>query len=352
MELRVCSPRSLADRGYIIINHQRSHFDTVQYLGYHVTQKRTKVGTSVTLFADEAQAVRKMSACAAPGASSGKSGRFEWICSWEQLSPHLATLPLPTRPHGARALDIGCGTSTVALELRQLSGVGCVTAVDRESGCIAHMRATYGEPSGLRWRVHDLIGPGVLAETLSGSGEAPQQGGEAPQQGGEALQQGGEALQQGGEAPQQGGEALQQGGEALEHAELILDKGTLDCALVEGHGARLLCEVRKLLVVGGVYAVISFREIDQLTRLLECEALGWEVEARHELPATRGPPGCLCIVRAATPCTTSTNHTYTKNPSTTWTSTTSATTSAALGEADETGPDGTLHMKTGDAFLL
>ena len=272
-----------------------------------------------------------MSACAAPGASSGKSGRFEWICSWEQLSPHLATLPLPTRPHGARALDIGCGTSTVALELRQLSGVGCVTAVDRESGCIAHMRATYGEPSGLRWRVHDLLGPDVLAETLSGSVEAPQQG---------------------GEALQQGGEALQQGGEALEHAELILDKGTLDCALVEGHGARLLCEVRKLLVVGGVYAVISFREIDQLTRLLECEALGWEVEARHELPATRGPPGCLCIVRAATPCTTSTNHTYTKNPSTTWTSTTSATTSAALGEADETGPDGTLHMKTGDAFLL
>lgn len=42
---------------------------------------------------------------------------------------------------------------------------------------------------------------------------------------------------------------------------LVMDKGTLDCALVEGTGAALLCAVDRLMPPGGIYAVISFREV-------------------------------------------------------------------------------------------
>eukprot|EP00967_Tisochrysis_lutea_P102066 scaffold153494_cov40-Tisochrysis_lutea.AAC.2 len=42
---------------------------------------------------------------------------------------------------------------------------------------------------------------------------------------------------------------------------IVVDKGTLDCALVEGKCAALLCAVDKLMPPGGVYAVISFRQV-------------------------------------------------------------------------------------------
>lgn len=45
----------------------------------------------------------------------------------------------------------------------------------------------------------------------------------------------------------------------------MVDKGTLDCALVEGTTAALLCAVDRLLPAGGVYAVLSFREVCGLT---------------------------------------------------------------------------------------
>ena len=72
------------------------------------------------------------------GATTPKHGTFEWIVGWDELAAHLAPAALGLPP-GARALDVGCGTSELPVHLAREAGYASVTAIDRDTGCIAHM---------------------------------------------------------------------------------------------------------------------------------------------------------------------------------------------------------------------
>ena len=119
------------------------------------------------------------------GHTTEKHGTFEWIVGWEELAAHLAPPAVLGLAPGARAVDLGCGTSEVPVHLAA-SGYAHVLAVDRDVGCIAHMHARHGAVPGVAWRACDLV-DGDLAALLPPDGKA----------------------------------------------DLLLDKGTLDCALSE-----------------------------------------------------------------------------------------------------------------------
>lgn len=177
-----------------------------------------------------------------------KSGTFEWIVGWEELASHLAPAALGLPASGARAVDLGCGTSELAVHLVG-AGYSSVTAMDRDSGCIEHMRARHGSVPGLSWRQCDLV-TGDMAELLPGG-----------------------------------------------LAELVLDKGTLDCAICEDTVAQLLLAVRRVLAAGGVYVAISFRSAELLRPLLTCDELGMEPPELEPIVALRGEDATLCRLR-------------------------------------------------------
>ena len=126
------------------------------------------------------------------GHTTKKHGTFEWIVGWEELAAHLAPPAVLGLAPGARAVDLGCGTSELPVHLAA-SGYAHVLAVDRDVGCIAHMHARHGAVPGLAWRACDLV-HGDLAALLPPDGTA----------------------------------------------DLLLDKGTLDCALSEDTVAALV----------------------------------------------------------------------------------------------------------------
>lgn len=82
-----------------------------------------------------------------------KEGRFEWIVDWPALSQLLTPQALGLAV-SASVLDVGCGTSSLAVQLAG-SGYACVTAVDREVSCVEHMRAQHIAQS-VRWLVCDV----------------------------------------------------------------------------------------------------------------------------------------------------------------------------------------------------
>jgi SAM-dependent methyltransferase len=154
-------------------------------------------------------------------------GEFEWVADWEEIAPLLTPAALGLSKPELCAADIGCGTSALAANLARLPGFGSVVGLDREEACVAHMRSTHGEEGGLRWRVAD-----VTAE--------------------------------------EAGAALPDGG-----FDLVVDKGTCDCALVEHDAARLLRNVWRALAPGGVYLIVSFRSRDLLLPILSAPQLPW-----------------------------------------------------------------------------
>jgi len=182
------------------------------------------------------------------GQTTQKSGTFEWIVGWEELASHLTPTTLGLPASGARAIDLGCGTSELAVQLVG-AGYSSVTAIDRDSGCIAHMSARHGSVPGLSWRQCDLVTEDV-AELLPGG-----------------------------------------------LAELVFDKGTLDCALAEDTVAQLLLAVRRVLAAGGVYVAISFRSAELLRPLLTCDELGMEPPELEPIVALQGEDATLCRLR-------------------------------------------------------
>ena len=108
-------------------------------------------------------------------------GNFEWVNGWEVLAPHLSPSSLGLPPT-ARVVDIGCGTSSLPLHLSTMYVE--VVGVDREAHCTASMTAQHGCSNLLRWLTCD-----VTAAELD--------------------------------------ESLPEG-----CADLVVDKGMLDCALV------------------------------------------------------------------------------------------------------------------------
>ena len=185
------------------------------------------------------------------GASSEARGTFEWVAGWPSLEAHFKALNLPSST--THAIDIGCGNSTLPLHLASL--YSCVSALDREEHCAVSMRAQHPEAAErVTWRTCDICDAASLASVLDRG-----------------------------------------------TAGLVVDKGTLDCAIVEHDAARLLCNVAWLLEPGGVYAVISFRKPELLIPLLSCPALNWSVE-HTPLPMQDGEePASLCIVRNKSP---------------------------------------------------
>ncbi len=184
-----------------------------------------------------------------------RAGDFEWVSGWADLAPLLtpAALGLDSRGVPPRAVDIGCGTSALAVRLAETGSFSSVTGVDREAACVVHMRSRYGEAAGLRWSECDVASDAIDSVLPAGS------------------------------------------------AELVVDKGTLDCAIVEHDAARLLCNVWQLLAPGGVYVIISFRAPELLLHLLSGPALPWaaaprHTELTHQLTAS-GRPASVCVLR-------------------------------------------------------
>ncbi|KAL1504679.1 hypothetical protein AB1Y20_008459 [Prymnesium parvum] len=172
-------------------------------------------------------------------------GNFEWVTEWSSFAHQLSPSVLQLAGEGLRAIDIGCGTSTLAVSLAH-HGYSEVTAVDREASCIEHMRALYANRSDVRWQVCDVCE--TSCELEDGS------------------------------------------------FELVVDKGMLDCALVEHCAAALLSTVTRLLAAGGVYAVISFRKQALLRRLLHINCLLFDAMDEVDLPVGDGG-GSLCLFR-------------------------------------------------------
>lgn len=185
---------------------------------------------------------------------------FEWVAGWNVLESLLRPSALGLRPT-ARAVDLGCGFSTLPLHLASLYAE--VLALDREEHCVETMTARYercgcngkgaradgNAGSRLRWAVCDVCSADGLAQSC-GPGSA----------------------------------------------DLVVDKGTLDCAIVEQDAARLLCNVAWLLAPGGVYVVISFRKPALLLAVLSCAELAWTVKHQLlELPGSE--PASFCVLR-------------------------------------------------------
>jgi len=174
-----------------------------------------------------------------------ESDTFDWVVSWPLLKPHLLPAALGLNSECAQVLDIGCGFSTLPLVLADM--YANVTAIDREEHCVRHMQVKY-QDSKVRWRAADCCcAPDVAALLPNG------------------------------------------------YADLIADKGMLDCALTEGTATKLLCSVDQLLSSGGLYVVVSFRSADLLLPLLSCASLAWNVT--HEpLPMSNGDPASICTI--------------------------------------------------------
>jgi hypothetical protein len=127
--------------------------------------------------------------------STSKTATFEWILAWSDFG-HLVTrtaLQLPTES-SAPVLEIGGGTSEFAVDLLRHGGYDDVTSVDHDAECVAHMQALH--PS-VTWRVADITTP-----------------------------------------------KCESAGVVTGKFALVVDKGTLDCVLVEAgpHGAVGLLE--------------------------------------------------------------------------------------------------------------
>jgi len=180
-----------------------------------------------------------------------RRGTFEWVAGWDKLAPLLTPEALGL-PRTARVADVGCGNSTLPLHLGSL--YESVLGLDREQHTAETMRTQHGsEHRRVAWATCDVCDADSLAS------------------------------------------ACPQG-----LADLVVDKGMLDCAIVEHDAARLLCNVRSwLLSPRGVYVVVSFRKPELLVPVLSCPELGWEV--RHtalRLPGVE-QQASVCVMRRA-----------------------------------------------------
>ena len=90
------------------------------------------------------------------GSMDLKHGHFEWIVDWEHLARFLVPAALGLKS-AASALDIGCGTSRLPLQLSEIAGIASVTAIDREAGVVRHMHELHGHSPGVRWIACDLL---------------------------------------------------------------------------------------------------------------------------------------------------------------------------------------------------
>ena len=115
-----------------------------------------------------------------------KTGHFEWVSDCSAVMEYLDMARLGCS-HDMRVLDIGCGTSMLPICMRRQPGIASVVAIDRDAGCVAHMRSAHAAEQ-IEWLTCDIcngateyLAPGLVEDGF----------------------------------------------------DLIVDKGTFDCALVE-----------------------------------------------------------------------------------------------------------------------
>eukprot|EP00965_Chrysotila_dentata_P123195 4072659-Pleurochrysis_carterae.AAC.1 len=67
-------------------------------------------------------------------------GHFEWVAESGVVAAAAAAMVRGGRQTAARAVDIGCGTSTLPVALISQPGILAVVALDREQHCVEHMQ--------------------------------------------------------------------------------------------------------------------------------------------------------------------------------------------------------------------
>jgi SAM-dependent methyltransferase len=173
-------------------------------------------------------------------------GHFEWLLGYADIRPFLLPSSMPAH-HSAdasaaddlRALVLGCGTSTLGVELLR-DGWKTVVNIDNNAAQIEHMRAQFphpatgpGDAASLEWLVADACDCEHAACTQLTS----------------------------------------------ESFDLAVDKGTLDCILAERGAegsASLFREVWRLLRCGGVYVLVTLHASELLSSLITAVGMPFE----------------------------------------------------------------------------
>lgn len=164
-------------------------------------------------------------------------GSFEWLCDFAYLKPLFDMLVDEkfSEQDNVRVLEVGCGTSTLAIELfNAYPSKVSVHSIDNDANCIRYMEEVYKDHTSLTWMVYDMI-----------------------------------------ECPNHPDKAAQL---ATQSFDIIVDKGSMDAMLVEGCISSMLCEVYRLLKPSGVYFLCSLHSPQLLFPLLSTPPLSFDVE--------------------------------------------------------------------------
>ncbi|CAJ1349596.1 unnamed protein product [Effrenium voratum] len=160
-----------------------------------------------------------------------------------ELKSYFQKLELET-PGGlcsSRGIDssvvvVGCGTSNLSADLQEVFGFRQVLSIDYSDAVISHMKARFGSCDALSFHQADLTQPC--------------------------------------------GHVVPDG-----TADLVVDKSTLDCLLCSEGAVGLICNISRMLRVGGLYVVISFHEAEFLVGFL---SLAFTVESVTSLKRSTG----------------------------------------------------------------
>ncbi|CAJ1455432.1 unnamed protein product [Effrenium voratum] len=169
------------------------------------------------------------------GPDGSKSGCYEWLVPFGELKSYFQKLELE-RGIDSSVVVVGCGTSNLSADLQEVFGFRQVLSIDYSDAVISHMKARFGSCDALSFHQADLTQPC--------------------------------------------GHVVPDG-----TADLVVDKSTLDCLLCSEGAVGLICNISRMLRVGGLYVVISFHEAEFLVGFL---SLAFTVESVTSLKRSTG----------------------------------------------------------------
>eukprot|EP00286_Rhodomonas_abbreviata_P028383 CAMPEP_0181295384 /NCGR_PEP_ID=MMETSP1101-20121128/4120_1 /TAXON_ID=46948 /ORGANISM="Rhodomonas abbreviata, Strain Caron Lab Isolate" /LENGTH=289 /DNA_ID=CAMNT_0023400135 /DNA_START=155 /DNA_END=1021 /DNA_ORIENTATION=- len=143
-------------------------------------------------------------------------GTYDWIVDYEDFKGLVSPSALGISEN-SRMLVVGCGTSTLSEELYN-AGYKDMVNMDIDEAQIEHMREQHADKA-MQW---------ITADVTDMRKQFPEP----------------------------------------ECFDVALDKGTLDALLCTDQAAEMICELWRLLTVGGQMLIISFRPADFIASLL------------------------------------------------------------------------------------